>query len=134
MTSHQFSDPYIQGSWTDSEPKTRAICPSSRIHMIIHVFQNKEGQLTMGGFEPTASQIRGDLNQAMLPDLLQRTMLINTITENSLRKKITVWIVRNLAKIYFLMMEVRQPFLNYNMKQDFICFFQLIALEFSIPF
>ena len=70
-------------------------------------FQKKEGQVTLAGLEPPASQISRNINHAALPDLLQRTKLINSITENSLSNKITEGIIKKLAKMHISMTEVR---------------------------
>ena len=64
----------------------------------------------MAGFEPPASQIRGNINHPPLPDLLQRTMLINSIEkciENALRNKNTDGIINRLAKMHLSRTEVR---------------------------
>ena len=76
--------------------------------MFVFGFHKKEGQVSLAGFEPTASQIRGNINQPALPGLLQRTMLINSITENSLRNKITDVIIndRNEINIFKLKFQI----------------------------
>ena len=106
MTSPPFSDPDIYGNTTDSEPTTWSICPSNRTHMHVLGFQKKEGQVTLTGFEPPASQIRGNINQPELADHLQRTMLINCISENALINKITDGIINKLAKNHISMIQV----------------------------
>ena len=84
--------------------------------MFLLGFQKKEDQVTLAGVEPPASQIRGNINQPELPDLLQRTMLINSLTENSLRNKITDGIIKKLSKMHISMSEVRLTFVNLNLK------------------
>ena len=80
-------------------------------HMLVLGFQRK-GQVTLAGFEPPACQIRGNINQPAVAELLQRTMLINSITENSLRNKITGGSLNKLSKMHYPMIEVRKTFEN----------------------
>ena len=74
--------------------------------MFVLGFQQKSSG-SLAGFEPPASQIRDNINQPALPDLLQRTMHINSVTENSLRNKITVGRINKLTKMLVPKIKVR---------------------------
>ena len=127
MTSPPFPHQDAQGNRTDSEPQPWTICPSSRTPTIVLGFEKREG--TLAGFEPPASQDRGNINQPALLDLLHKTILINRITENSLIYKRTRGRINKLAKIHVPVREATKPFENFNWASRALSFEQFTDLE-----
>ena len=76
MTSLPFTDQYIQGNGQFPAPDLIHLFFKQESHDCSR-FRKKNG--TSAGFEPQACQIRGNINQPALHDLLQRTMLMNRI-------------------------------------------------------